>query len=345
MKNKIILSALLMALVPSLHAVSITGFGTAVIEMDTLAITNNETIGGACAITGNATVGGNLGVTGNTSLGGTCSVSGNTTLGGIVYMGTVPKSTVTAAGVLQTPSAVIAGAATIGTTLGVTGKTTATGGIDAPAQSTFGTLPNVSTFSSAGALATPSIAIAGSASAGSLAVGTTQAAITSGGLLQLPVNNSGLTAYGGGLFYSNTTSSVVPAGSNDFVTYTLAANALSRNGQDLFIICGGSVADNGNSKTAVLLIDGTVISSVTASTDIGAWTVRAEIIRTGASAEVVGYNGASMGSSFLNYRTVAASGILALDTATTHTITCGEQSGLAWGDLTKQYFTLHWDGQ
>jgi len=150
----ILVAAILTTCSSPARAVTITGFGTAVIVMDGLTLTNDLTIGHDLAVGRNATVTGTFGATGvstfgntlgvtglltgsagativgqtllgtlpnvstftatgNAAIAGTLGVAGTSTLGGVVYLGTVPKSTFTAAGILQVQSIVDAGAASV----------------------------------------------------------------------------------------------------------------------------------------------------------------------------------------------------------------------------------------
>lgn len=120
------------------QAIDITGFGTASVTMDALSITgdlatgNDLSVTRDCSVGRNETVTGTLGVTGaftgtSGAFSTTLAATGVSTLGNIVYLGAVPKSTFTAAGIAQLQSAVIAGAATVGTTMEVTGNTSLTG--------------------------------------------------------------------------------------------------------------------------------------------------------------------------------------------------------------------------
>jgi hypothetical protein len=118
---------------------------------------------------------------------------------------------------------------------------------------------------------------------------------------------------GGRLLENLTPASVAGTSEEDLQSVTLAANTLSVNGQRLRIVAVGTCAANNNAKTIRLYFGATVIGSTPGSTAGGTaddWGIVADVIRTGASAQVClamcGFNPTSGGNGDGYVRTVGA---------------------------------------
>jgi hypothetical protein len=78
----------------------------------------------------------------------------------------------------------------------------------------------------------------------------------------------------------------VGGGTDDLMTYTLPANALSANGKAVEIHAWGTTASNTNPKTVTLNFGGTAIVTNALTVSVaGVWSIRATVVRTGAGAQ------------------------------------------------------------
>ncbi len=105
------------------------------------------------------------------------------------------------------------------------------------------------------------------------------------------IGNGTETAYPCGVIEINTTSvGNVGAGTDDLMTYTLPANTLSRNGQELYIYAFGQIAGADAARTVDLSFGGTTLQSATTlngavSSGYTMWHIEARVIRTGTAAQ------------------------------------------------------------
>lgn len=114
----------------------------------------------------------------------------------------------------------------------------------------------------------------------------------------VPVTNLGGSTYSaatnsvtlGGVATINTTAvGNVGAGTDDLMTYSLPANALSANGKGIRITAWGTTANNANAKTVTLEWGdaATVLTTALTASIVGQWRITATVIRTGASTQDV----------------------------------------------------------
>lgn len=76
------------------------------------------------------------------------------------------------------------------------------------------------------------------------------------------------------------------AGTDDLITYTLPANALSSNGKGIRVTVWGTTANNANAKTLTLNFGSTAVLTNALTVSIaGVWRIEADIFRTGASTQ------------------------------------------------------------
>ena len=142
----------------------------------------------------------------------------------------------------------------------------------------------------------------------------------------------------GGVAHVNTTSAATTGTTEQILaTYTLPANALSANGKGVRITAWGSTAANANSKTFRVRfggIGGTGISALATTTASAVFHSTANVIRTGASAQVsiATINSGTSGgaaSGIVNHNTA-----IAADTTATIDIVVTGTTPTAAGDLT-----------
>lgn len=121
-------------------------------------------------------------------------------------------------------------------------------------------------------------------------------------------------------------------------TYTLPANTLKNVGDRLLIKAGGTFAGSTDSKTALLLFGGGVVTSLTVNTAGQlTWRMEAEICKTGANAQTL--CGVTMGTN----NTVAANTVASsrTDTASIVVTVNGQNSTTATASsITCRYFTV-----
>lgn len=100
--------------------------------------------------------------------------------------------------------------------------------------------------------------------------------------------STGLAFAGGTLNLTSTGVGNVGAGTDDLITYSLPANALTASGRGLRIRAWGITANNGNAKTVTLDFGSQVVMTQALTTSIaGTWRIDAIIARTGASTQDV----------------------------------------------------------
>lgn len=144
----------------------------------------------------------------------------------------------------------------------------------------------------------------------------------------------GLDVRLGGVLNINTTS-VANSGTSetDLISYTLAKNSLTTNGDLIEIIASGIYAANGNNKTVTLKFGSqTILTTGAIAANDGSWKIRAEIIRKSAatqeiSADIISSNGSVTDST----TRTAGTQTLADDLI----IKCTGTSGTASDDITQ----------
>lgn len=88
------------------------------------------------------------------------------------------------------------------------------------------------------------------------------------------------------LFTQNGPAGNVGGGATTLFTSTINFGTLSKSGSSILIFACGKYAANGNSKTIDLVFGSTNILTSTTTTNNGSWTLQAEIVYNGGSAEI-----------------------------------------------------------
>ncbi len=137
----------------------------------------------------------------------------------------------------------------------------------------------------------------------------------------------------GGMLSVNTTSvSNTSTGATDLITYSLAQNSLTNNGDILEIDAWGVYAANGNNKTIALAFGGqTILTTGAIAANDGTWSLKAKIIRKSATTQEIVSEILSSNTSVIDSATRTAG---TQDLATTLTIRCIGTGG-ASSDITQ----------
>lgn len=97
----------------------------------------------------------------------------------------------------------------------------------------------------------------------------------------------GTSVYGKGKVrgYGSSTAGSSATVEADLITKTTQANLLANNDERMTVYAWGTTGANGNAKNIKLYFGGTAIGTIATSANAKVWSIRSEVIRTGASAQ------------------------------------------------------------
>lgn len=116
---------------------------------------------------------------------------------------------------------------------------------------------------------------------------TIQGKLTSTGLRMLANSSTQFAAVGGTIHQDTAAVGNVGAGEDTLITWTMPANTMGANGDQIEIITWGKYASNANNKTVKVYFGATnvVVNHAALSQNGGAWFARATVVRTGAASQ------------------------------------------------------------
>lgn len=115
--------------------------------------------------------------------------------------------------------------------------------------------------------------------------------------------------FGGRLTANTTQVGNALTGEDDLMTYSVPAGILAVNGQNIFAIASGSFAANANLKTVKAYFGGTqVFTSGAIAANTGDWRMEVQIIRTGATTQIVNVDWSSGNALLTSFAVVTTPG-------------------------------------